>query len=576
MFVSRRSALLLLLFALAGVLVVLLTQTGSGPDEEVVVLHPGGRVADPDGSGEPAVELIVPPAVSYAPSAVGSTTVLWPLRIELDLLQADYLPTEPGVSAVGTGATATLVGRITGVDDRGARAEIRFTAGANAGRTLRTDATGRFGATDLYPGISVAEIRGAGLLGSRREVRLRQRRQTQLNIGFGRPGTISGRVQNSTGEGIEGAQVFVDGTRVVTGVDGGFFLVSVAAGRVLVEVEAPGYTATKEVVGITGGKILTEKQATFTLKESASLVIAVPNNVGGPGPVQVVILPQLTQKRSSVGDVARNAGFPWHRINPIEVWPGRPVTVEGLPDKVVDLHAFRQGASAPQKVVSLRGGETQTVEIVLKPAPKITGRITREGAPVAGATVRLEAPNRVRATLAYFRKQSFFLESAVIPDLPVAVQEVETDERGRYVLTAWSSMMKVRYLEAIGPRGGWAGQLVHEGEEVIDLALKEVELATAALELDFPDRWQGLPLEILVDGAPFDPLVLPAGEQQSITDLRAGRWRLTVTWHGDPVHREEELEIDAHTARTIVLPLGAIDGQDEEQWRRAGRVHPGE
>ena len=114
------------------------------------------------------------------------------------------------------------------------------------------------------------------------------------------------------------------------------------------------------------------------------------------------------------------------------------------------------------------------------------------------------------------------------------------------------------------PEGAWT----LDGSTQESVAINEVSLLR--------ETYQAAKLEILVDGAPFDPLVLPAGEQQSITDLRAGRWRLTVTWHGDPVHREEELEIDAHTARTIVLPLGAIDGQDEEQWRRAGRVHPGE
>ena len=574
---SRRLLLPVLLVLLAVVLGFLFLQGDSEAEPEDLVLRPDDQEVDP-GIFPPAEKkpvLIVPPKVTPIPIAVGSTTVLWPLRLELDLLQAEYLPTEPGTLPVGSGATAGLQGRITGRSDRGARAEIRFIAGANVGRVLYTDATGRFGATDLYPGMSVVDVHGENLLGSRREVRLRQRRTSQLNIGYGRPGSIQGRVQRLTGEGLEGATVFIDGTRVVTGVEGGFFLGSVAAGRVLVEVECPGYTSTKEVVGITGGKMLTEKQATFTLHDSSSLVIAVSNHVGS-GPVQVVLLPGLMERRPTIDDVQRNTGYPWHRINPIEVWPGRTTTIDGLPSMVVKLYAFRQGAIVPPKVVNLKSGQPYTIQLDLKPAPKITGRVTKDGEPVSGAQVSLEAPNRVRATLAYFREQSLFLESAALPDLPCAVQKVETDERGRFVLTAWADVAEVRYLEVVGPDGDWAGRLVHAGDEAIDLALEEVKLADAELELSFPDRHQALPLEILIDGTPYDPLLLPPGEPQSITDLRAGRWRMKVSWHGVPVLPEEELVIENRTRRQIELPLEAINGQDEEAWRRAGRVWPGD
>ncbi len=574
---SRRSLPLVLLILVLGVVfAAVMVWMGSDEPEEALALTP-----DQDAETVAALsrdrrfEPIPQPEVPVPKVYEGDTTVLWPVRVELDLVQADYLPTEKGIPPVGSGATAKLVGRITDRRDFGARAEIRFLAGANAGRVLHTDVTGRFGATDLYPGLSVVEISGQGLFGSRREIRLRQRQQTHLNIGYGRPGSMNGRVQNKEGVGLEGATVWVDGTKVMTGPDGGFFAGTVAAGQVLVEVECPGYTAHKELVSITGGKLLTEEQGTITLRESASLEIHVTNNVGGPGPVHVILLPAQLERRMDARSVQRNSGFPWHRVNPIEVWPGRSKKVDGLPVTAVKLYAFRAGAEAPRKVLTLREGETYNVELPLTPGPKLVGRVRQDGEPVAGAIVRLEAPNRVRATLAYYQEQSFFLESAVMPELPAAVQEVQTDAEGRFTLSARFDVSKARLLEAFGPEEGtWAGRLVHAGEEVVDLDLEDVGLADAELVLDFPDRWQGLPLEILIDGQPFDPIVLPPYEPQRIRDLRAGEWGLKVTWNSDPLYAEDSFTIDGVATRTVVLPQEARDGQNEEQWERAGKQFP--
>src|SRR5262245_16606585 len=121
------------------------------------------------------VELVPPPRVALATGNwTEPTSVLWPCRVELDLIQADYLPTAEEVAPIGTGRAARLSGRIAGAAERGIPAEIRFVAGPNAGRVLTCDASGAFGAIDLYPGLDVVEIRGPGIPGARREVRLRQ------------------------------------------------------------------------------------------------------------------------------------------------------------------------------------------------------------------------------------------------------------------------------------------------------------------------------------------------------------------------------------------------------------------
>ncbi len=524
----------------------------------------------------PITEL-VPPVEVRRPVGGGDvrTTVLWPLKIEIELQEPRYLPQQEGVPAVGSGATARLSGQIMGVDDRGFPAEVHFVAGANAGRVLRGDADGRFGASDLYPGISIVEVRGSGLLGSRRSLLLRREQEAQLHIGYGRPGSVSGKVQDRTGTGIEGASVTVDGTRVTTGTEGEFYLASVAAGQVLCEVEKEGYAHYQELVWIAGGgQTNPRERTTFTLQPAVELQVAITNDAGGPGPAQLYLLSDRRGSEFSSASAYRNASYPWQRVNPVEIWPGRPVTIGSLPPEVVKVHVFRPGARAALKVVNLAAGRTVDCSIPLEPAPRLVGRVTREGLPVAGASVRLEAPDRVRAMLGYFREASFFLETAVIPSLPPAAQELVTGKDGRFVFTAWEEESPVRYLEARGPGGGtWAGRLVQPEETEIELELEDVELGDSTLALEFPGRFQGLPVEAWIGGAPHEPRVLAPEEDFVLSNLLAGRWRLRITWHGQPVH-EDELDIEGLTRREIPLPPECIEGQDEESWRRAGKEYP--
>jgi len=571
-----------------GAVAVLLLLLGGG----LLFLAGGGRETrevanalrpEPTSLPEPVasvelVELIPPAKIEVSAEEVARTTVLWPLRVELDLLQASYLPSADGGSPIGSGASAKLLGRIMGNNDAdsgaGARARIEFVAGPNAGRVLHTDVTGSFGATDLYPGLSVVEVRGDGILGSRREVRLRQERETLLNIGYGRPGSVEGRVQDRDGKGLEGARVTVDGTRVVTGPDGIFFLGAVAGGQVLLEVELDGYAAYQELAWVAAGKPNTADRLTFTLHPEATLKVSINGNVGGPGPVQLILLPGQESQRLRQASAHRNMRYPFHRLNPIEVWPGSPKTITGLPAEVVKVFAFRPGAEGTQQVVNLRTGRPHELTVRLKPAPKITGIVTFDGQPVPDATVRLEATNRVRAALSYFRQGSHYLESAVMPPLPPAVQEVRTNASGRFTLTAWADQSATRYLEARGSDGRtWAGRLVRKGDEVVNLVLEEVDLGDSELLIEFPGRYQGLPLEVLIEGTPHDPWILPPQDDLVIGDLLGGRWHLKLTWHGAPIF-EETLEIEPRTRREVGLPEECVEGQGAEAWSRAGREYP--
>jgi hypothetical protein len=543
-----------------------------------------GRPAAPEARGaprtvaQPAEELIPLPRVErYDAAELAATTVLWPLRVELDLVEAAYLPSEEGMPPIGSGASARLTGKVLGPDDAGARAEITFVAGPNTGRVLASDSTGSFGASDLFPGLSIVEIRGKGLLGSRREVRLRQGKETLLNVPYGSPGTVQGRVQDRDGEPIEYARVRVDGSPYTTGPEGTFVALQVAPGQVLVEVEHEDYTGYQELVWVGAGRLATTRELVFTLMPSATLEVAVLNNLGGPGPVQLFLLPGLENQRPHAESAYRNSRFPFHRLNPVEVWPGRPHAITGLPAQGIQVHAFRPGAKTSMKFVNLRSDRPYQLQIQLEPAPMLTGRVLdEEGEPAVGADVRLQAPNRVRATLGYLRQGNHYLETAVMPIFPPAQQEVITGDDGRFVLTAWEDESPTRYVEARGADGKtWAGTLVRRGEESIELKLAELDVGRAELVLALPGRFQGLPIELLLDGSPVDPWILPPSEDLRVHDLLAGRWRMKVSWHGAPVAEESALELGGETQLRIELPPECIEGQDEEAWRRAGREYPG-
>jgi hypothetical protein len=517
------------------------------------------------------VELVPPPSIRQ-PAGSAYSNVLWPLKVELELLEARFLPKQDGVPAIGSGATARLTGMITGLDDRGLACELVFVAGANNGRVLRTDTNGRMGASDLYPGLSIVELRGAGSLGARREVRLRRGQETTFNLGFSRPGFVRGKVQDQTGKGLGGASVVIDGTRITCDSEGGFYLSSVASGQVLCEVELEGYALYQELVWVAGGQENPVDRMTFTLKPAAELRIAVQGSAGGPGPVELYLFSDRGELSSS--SAYRNTAFPWHKVNPIQVWPGQPITLRNLPPEVVKVHAFRPGARATYKPVNLAASPRDMV-IQLEPAPTLRGKVLADGEPVAGARVRLEAPDRVRATLGYFAEASYFLETAVIPNLPPGVQETTSGPDGTFLFSAWADSSPVRYLEARGFTGqSFAGRFVQADEVDVVLELAEVDLGDAVFLAEFPGRHQGLPVEVWINGAPNPVQVLAAEERLEVADLVAGRWKVSASWHAVPVLAAQELAIDDVETLTIPLLPECIEGQDEEQWRRAGREYP--
>lgn len=572
---GRSAELLLVGLALAGAAVVGLALLLTGGDEpasrgEPDVALPGPSVVESGGAPDPVAVVAleeVGPEVREEDLRYGPTTVLWPLEVHLDLVRPAVLPDVPG-TPLGSGNTARMRGRIADIYGDGAQATIEFVGGPNRGRALTTGADGSFGANDLYPGLDIVTVTGPSILGSKREIVLRQGKETLLNIAYGQPGGAQGRVLDARNEKVAGATVTIDGQSTLTDASGDFYLPRIAAGaEVLVEIDHPDYAPFRSEMGIARSFVAEASRMVFNLEDPASLVLELGADIGGPGPAQVVLVPTHG---------GMNRSYPWYRVNPIALGPA-PVTIERLPPGSFHVYAFRPGAvgDPPRSRLTLTAGETRAHVVGLRAAPTVRGRVVDDGQVVPGATVRLVAADPVRATLDVFREESLFLEAEVLPPLPAARQEVRADVNGEFVLTGYGERSAWRLLEAVDPAGERRAVLaIGPDDEQVEVELEPVAAGHATLQLLLSGRFQSLPVQVVVDGRPREPFELPPDRDLELDDLAAGTWDLRVTWWAEELLQVDGLRIEDVTQRSLTLPDAARTGQDRETWMRAGRRWP--
>ena len=553
---SKRRTLILLAIGLALGAGALLALMGE-PEPTELPLIPGPTAgADAE---IPALERL-PQArsaeVLRAPEVIEQTEILYPLEIQLTLVKAANRLESEGVGARGSGARARLEGRLFGMDGKGVSGEVRFTHGANTGRVLKCDAGGGFGANDLYPGLSIAKISGALIQGAEREVLLRNDRRSVLNIGFGRPAVVHGRVQDSAGDPIADAKVSMDGQVAYTDLEGAFYYPRMTSGQVLLFIEKDGYVAWRERYNVKAGAKITGEKLNFTMRPSARLELRIAEAIGARQEAQVFLLPAPGAR------VSRD--FPWHRINPVSVHPGGATTVEGLPSGNVQLYLFHAGAKAKPRVsaVNLVANKLTTKILHLEPAATLKGRVLSGGDPVARALVKLESPDQVKTTLSTFGQPQGFLEVGVFPYLPTSVQSVWTDVSGRFELSANEEFTPTRYLTAEGPDGElWAGKVVRRGDREVELSLEERAPDVCILEFQMAGRGLALPVEVSVDSAPRMRFSLPKDEELRVDELAKGRWKVDVRWNSQALLRGVEVDLEDETALLIPLPVAALTGE---------------
>ncbi len=569
---SQRNALLAAALAIAAGLATWLWWAVQSPAPARPPPAPAAQVPEPVAPAPPRAEpLDDEPERATVLSAETSpaapeTTVVFPLEVEIELVRSDVVLRAEGEPALGSAATARLRGSVKNAAGTGIRAEITFPTGTNKGRVLYSDREGVFGANDLYPGLALVEVRGPGIV-SLREVRLRQDRDSQHHVVYGRPATVHGEVLGSDGAAIEGARVTMDGQETTTDEKGQFRFDHMTAGEVIVVVDKPGYAAYRESITVPAGQTIEPGRLKYVLQRGARLEISIAEAINPGFEAQVFLLPSNPKAQRR---------FPWFTVSPVRVYPGGTTVVEDLPAEAIDVRLFHVGAVAEPRVrsVSLQAGESESLVMHLEPAPQLMGVVRSGAVTVAGAHVRMEPPDQVNATMAALNVRDYLLlESELYPALPTAVQETVSDGNGQFWLTAYEDVSKVRYLVATSPDGKRSGGIVlRGGENQVVVELHQTQTGSAELVLELDGRYQALPIKLTVDGSPRETSALPAGQDLHIGDLTPGTWRLRVRWAEETLVEGQSLDLKSLLSWSVTLPEGAIHGQEEDIRKRAQRV----
>lgn len=567
----KNSLLLLLVLALglggAGAWVWSGRHSGSGEPPPLEItgprIAPNAPVADPQAAVEEPLPLDL--TVRTAEGAVG-TTVAFPLELELTQLQRGTFSSDEGIAAPGSGANARLKGRLTGDRGAGVMGHIEFTAGPNVGRVLRTDGDGNFGASDLYQGMAIVEIQADTGVRSVRQIVLRQLSTSELFVALGREAacTVRGLVKDKTGAPIFGAEVVLDGNRTSTDDQGEFYFPRISPDKVVAVVRKRGYASYMEIVAATRGGVISRENLVFTLYGGADLELRLDQAIGSAGPALAYVFPVGGQRVNS--SLGQNT-FPWHEINPVELYPGGTALVEGLQPGHVILTVFHPGAQAspPFETKKLLEGKVNHHAFRLREAETLRGVVKgADGRPIARADVTLEAPDRGDATMKVMQQKPTFNLDMIVPQLPSALQTVKTDARGAFALTLFPQISSRYYLTAVDPSGRMRANRVVTAEAAeIELQLEPAADETGQVRVRMGGRFQGLPVKVTVNGTPMEPYVLPAGDDLVVEGLEAGTWRAEVWWHHDQLERGKSFELrpDGSAELSVVLPLPALEGE---------------
>lgn len=579
---SLRNVLLLALTAGLGIAAFLFSRMGTvisdGPadaDAETVIVRSVDTAQGPPRATAPRDLL---PSIDEGqgegpaqPLRVGGTTVIHPLELELTLSLPSAIEVPEGGQKIKTGADARLVGRVTGEGARPMAATVTFLYGPNEGRVLRTDSGGHYGASDLWPGLSIVRIKTSTGLQVEREVPLMRLARAELNIAFAHMSILAGIVKDRRGVAVKGAEVTVDGRLTYTDQSGIFSVANVPAGSPLVIVRHPGYAAARRVFGLAMRTQTLPESVPITLMKEASLKIAVGSRAGVEGDSYAILMPA-----SGPGIGSGETGFPWQSVNPVVIPRSGVATIEGLPETTVTVRVFHAGAKTvpASKVVRLSSGRTATARLDLQPAPSITGRVLADGEPVAGARVAIEAANQMQATMQGVGEfKPYKLVRLALPRVPTAFTEAVTGKDGSFQFSRDPDGLATYYVSARSADGELTGvAAVAPGATGVTVRLTPAADDTGSLEFDLPGRFQGLPVKVTVNGAPRDPFVLRPGEPLLIDGLEPGTWLPTARWNSTVLLSKTAAVVKpglVATPLTIDLPRGAIAGQTEEERSRA-------
>jgi len=407
-----------------------------------------------------------------------------------------------------------------------------------------------------------------------REVVLAQLSTAELHLSFESLATIAGTITDSSGAPLQSVEVQSDGRVAYTDADGIFRFSGLPAGKVLVTARTPGFATTRRVVGVGFRQRVRPGEFKIALSKGTTLEIGLSRSLGSISPGYAILMPAAGTGASALP----GGGFPWYEVNPVTIPRGARAVVEGLPLGAVAVRVFKDGALAvpPSKNVRLEADLDQpkknVVMIDLEPAPVIQGVVLDGGEPVKNASVVVEAADRTTVSSKVLGQRSPRASlDLVMPSVPAAYQELRTDGRGQFKFSPHPDAPTAYYVTATsrdGSRRG-IGVVPRDGKDVT-VVLGDATVLSGELEIELPGRFQGLPVEVRVQGAPQGDRELGAGSNLIFDDLERGTWRVTASWRGIGVVPGAVLEVGEKPVSVRgTLPSGAIQGQTAEERRRA-------
>lgn len=526
--------------------------TAIGPAPGAVEVEPGPELVD---------------LTSREGAGVGggrSTTVIYPLEVEFSLALDRTLEIPDGAEPIKSGAIARLEGSFRGGSGKPLPVTVTFLHGPNEGRVLRGDADGRFGAGDLWQGLSVVKLEAPSGLAAVREVRLVQRATAQVHVSFAGASYVTGTVTDDRGAALEGAEVSLDGRVAYTDDEGYFSFPRVAPGAIFATVRKEGFAIGRRKVALAHGRTLSPEDFVIRMQPASTLELLIDRRAGDEGPTTAVLMPATAGARSG-------EAFPWYEVNPVTIPASGRVSVPGLPPEAVLIKAFRRGAVQSSRSVQarLQRGRATLQKIDFDPAPLVRGVVLDGGKPASGVAVTIEASNQtVAGAYGLGVKNPRFNIDLVTPPVPTAFDRTVTDAKGRFRFTRDPGLVTTYYVSAQREMKN-AAVVVPAGSETFVLNLEDAGDGAGSAEIELPGRYQGLPVDVSVQGHPRDRQVLPGGEALIVEDLGPGAWVVRARWRGKEVVARQVVEVEPGERVEIEgsLPRPAIEGQTPEERR---------
>lgn len=475
-----------------------------------------------------------------------------PIRVALQLVRSAELTYTSSDPPLGSRRSARLSGQLVGVRGEPILGEVKLVAGPNRGWSTTTDAIGRFAAVDLYPGLGVIEVLRDGKCIAHREVRLAASGKTRWHLAMASPARIVGRVLDTRGAVVHGAQVSVDGLTVLTDTSGGFVVDEVASGTTLLEVAAAGLATVRQRLSLAPSEHVSATQLAITMQDAARLQLTQPDDAAAA--VRVWLLPVRSD---------RDASVPWDQFAELTLG-SEPLLVTGLPAGPVNLFAHRPGGQfrGGMQRLELTAGATTDVELELHRTATFDGCVTLGGQPCPNAVVVACAPDPLASSAASMQLLPECFDQMVLPLLPPALESTVSDARGAFRLGCGDPTSLWRELRVFGPGAKYAMRQLWHADASIAVELSATEQSVGHLALDFLECRGELLVEVLVQGQPLAKRRASSCEPLIIDDLPRGIWNLNVSSGAVDLLQLPLLRLDAGQRHNVDLPI-ALRGVGE-------------